>query len=234
MSRRNYHDAITQLTDALSICERGGADEPGLLHAHADLVEAFVRAGRSDQATALTARLETYATQAGRRSLLALAARCRGLIAPPDLFAEHFGRALELHDAAPEMFQCARTELCLGERLHRVNRRAELRAHLRRAADAFDDIGAASWATVAATALRAAGGERRRPESGGPHDLTRRELDVARLVAKGATNKEVAIDLFVNEKTVEYHLGNVYRKLGFRSRSELARAFATDDDGESG
>ena len=228
LSRHRFDAAITSLTRAAAITERGGVGEVSVLSIHGDLVEALVRTGRSVEAARYTDELESYAVATERSSLLALVARCRGWLASQTAFTEHFEDAVRHHDHAGGLFELGRTELCFGERLHRANRRSEARAHLRIAADAFEELGAAVWAENAAVELRATGGEPRKVAAG-LGDLTSRERDVVRLVARGRTNKEVAVDLFVNEKTVEFHLGNVYRKLGVRSRSELARLF-TDDN----
>lgn len=90
--------------------------------------------------------------------------------------------------------------------------------------EVFLELGAAPWAERARSELRASGEKARRSTT--PVDaLTEQELTVARLVARGTTNREAAATLFVSPKTVEFHLRNVYRKLGVRSRTELARSF---------
>lgn len=91
---------------------------------------------------------------------------------------------------------------------------------MRRALTIFETIGADPWAARARTELEASGATLDRPRS--VVTLTRQERQVASIVAGGATNREAASALFVNPKTIECHLGNVYRKLGVRSRTELA------------
>ncbi len=235
LAHRRYDEAISNLLRAASIADGGRVGEPGLLSIDGDLVECLVRRRRYAEAQAIALRLEHHATRTGRRSLLAAAARCSALIAPSESFAQHFEEALDHHEAVDGPFERARTELCFGERLHRSNRRADARKHLTIALDTFDELGAELWSMCALVELRASGADRARrdPLTTSPGSvLTRRERDVARRVADGATNKEVALELFVNEKTVEFHLGNVYRKLGLRSRSELARAFAHEEADE--
>jgi DNA-binding CsgD family transcriptional regulator len=140
-------------------------------------------------------------------------------------FDEAFSRALELHEQRPTPFERARTELAFGTRLHRARRRVEARTHLREALDAFEGLGAAPWAERARAELRAAGAiERARVY--GPDELTAQEMRVALAVARGAKNREVAAELYLSPKTIEFHLGRVYRKLGIHSRAELATVVA--------
>jgi DNA-binding CsgD family transcriptional regulator len=227
LADHRYDDAISSLLRAQSILDSGGVAEPALLSIDPDLVECLVRLGRGAEAEAITERLEQHAEQRGRGSLLAAAARCRALVAPADSFAHHFEVALDRHNSADAPFERARTELCFGQRLRRENRRADARMHLAAALETFDGLGAQRWSATAAAELRASGAQRAGRDLGtipNGHTLTSRERDVAQRVADGATNKEVALQLFVNEKTIEFHLGNIYRKLGLRSRSELGRA----------
>jgi DNA-binding NarL/FixJ family response regulator len=95
------------------------------------------------------------------------------------------------------------------------------RASLREALAIFDRIGTADFATRARNELRATG--ETIATRGGPEQLTPQELQVVQLVGAGATNREAAASLFLSPKTIEKHLSNVYRKLGVRSRTELAR-----------
>ena len=224
LGHRRYHDAVDHLRRAADIVTNGAVAEPWLLPIHADLAESLVRAGRVAEAGAVVDELEDLARRRGRPSALAAAARCRGLLAPPQSFLDDFAAALVHHQSSPTPFELARTELCFGERLRRGHLRTQAREHLRIAIDLFDELGAQPWADRARAELRASG-ETRRTNGESTLQLTPREHEVARLVAGGATNTEVATELFVNAKTVEFHLGNVYRKLGVRSRTELARVF---------
>jgi DNA-binding CsgD family transcriptional regulator len=125
-------------------------------------------------------------------------------------------------------FEQARTELCWGERLRRDRRRAEACTQLRSALATFEQLGATPWAERARAELRAAGARpRRRADWSAARELTAQELQVALTIAQGLTNPEAAVALFLSRKTIEFHLGNVYRKLGLRSRTELTRRLAT-------
>ena len=126
-------------------------------------------------------------------------------------------------------FERARAELLWGERLRRSGRRLDARAKLRSALHEFERIGAVSWAERAREELRASGETARRRGPALVNRLTKRELEVSLLAGDGATNREIATRLFLSTKTVELHLGRVYRKLGIRSRTELARALQVHD-----
>ena len=119
-------------------------------------------------------------------------------------------------------FELARTRLCYGERLRRAGRRIDARAQLREALGGFEALGAGRWAERARRELAGTGQRLRRGPQRDRDRLTHQELQIARSVARGATNKEAAADLFLSPKTIETHLTRVYRKLGVRSRSELA------------
>jgi DNA-binding NarL/FixJ family response regulator len=111
--------------------------------------------------------------------------------------------------------------LAFGTRLHRARRRVDARRKLRAALKTFDRLRAEPWAERARAELRAAGAIKRE-RVGDPDELTAQEARVALAVARGATNREVAAELFLSPKTIEFHLGRVYRKLGIHSRTELA------------
>ena len=116
----------------------------------------------------------------------------------------------------------------LGARLRRSGQRLGARAHLRGARDRFAAMDLTLWVQRAAGELAATGETARPRRHTGDEPLTSQETRVALLVGQGMTNREVAAALFVSPKTVEHHLSNVYRKRGLRSRSELARAIATE------
>jgi DNA-binding NarL/FixJ family response regulator len=152
-----------------------------------------------------------------------MAARCRGLVA--DDFDAAFAEALELHARTPAPFELARTLLAYGERLHRARRRVDARARLREGLETFKRLRARPWAERAQGELRAAGAVDRKPVDS-PDELTAQELRISLAAAGGATNRQIAAELFLSPKTIEFHLGRVYRKLGIRSRTELAAKVA--------
>ena len=223
---RGRNDVAIEHLDRVSrTMPRHAVGETAVVQWAPDLVEALIRSGRTREAEAALAEFEAQAEATGRNWALAAAARCRGLAAESG-WEEEFLRALELHERTPTPFERARTLLCFGERLRRGRRRAEARERLRSALDTFERLGAGPWIERARTEL-AASGEKLRPREGGSfNELTPQELQVALVVAKGATNREAGAALFLSPKTIETHLGRVYRKLGVRSRTELAAALA--------
>lgn len=192
-----------------------------------ELVEALLRLGRDQEAAALAAEFVAEATAKGQPWALARAARCRGLLADSEDLQACFQEALELHEQTPDVFETARTHLAYGTRLRRVRKRVAARAELRAAVEIFERLGAESWLAQASAELAATGETARRRDVSTLDDLTPQELRIARLLAEGKTTRQAAEAIFVSPKTVEYHLGHVYRKLGIHSREELAGAVDT-------
>src|SRR6185369_13711277 len=152
-----------------------------------DLVEAYVRAGRREEAELVLARLD----EDGPRWPAAVAARCRALLAADEDVRGAFDVALALHEDLPMPFERARTSLALGERLRRGKQRAEAREPLTAALDAFERLGARPWAERARAELRATGGAAAgRGARAAAEELTPHELQIALLVAQGMTNRE--------------------------------------------
>jgi len=216
-------EAISELETVERLVADSGLEEPMLVPWAPDLVEAYARAGRTEDASRVLAMLERQAASAGTVAASAVAARCRGML--DDDFGPPLAEALALDDQRPMPFERARALLTLGRRLHRARRRAEARDRLRQAKDGFERVGALPWVAQAESELRAAGG-RRRPA---PKDsLTAQELRVAAAVARGAANREIAAELFLTLKTVEFHLRQIYRKLGVSSRAQLVAMLASN------
>ena len=193
-----------------------------------DLVEAAVRGGQPEAAAAPLAAFEQFATMAATPEQLAQLARCRGLLGPDEEAAAHFEEALALHDGQGRPFDLARTQLAYGEALRRARRRGEARTHLRGALEVFQRLGAAPWAERAGTELRATGERARRRDPSTLSQLTPQELQIVRLVGEGATNREIGAQLFLSRRTIDYHLRNVFVKLGVSSRAEVIRLQLAD------
>ncbi|MBD0329555.1 MAG: AAA family ATPase [Thermoleophilia bacterium] len=222
--------AVGDLEEVARAYETRGIGDPGAVQWAPELVEAYVRLGRREEAADALGQLERRADATGRVWARAAALRCRGLLVEDEGDAEAaFAAALALHDELPAPFERARTELALGERLRRARRRADARQWLRSALAAFERLGAVSWLDRARTELHASGESLRRQTDTPLHELTPQELQVALLVAQGATNREAGAALFLSPKTIEAHLGRVYRKLNVRSRTELAHIVASED-----
>jgi DNA-binding CsgD family transcriptional regulator len=195
---------------------------PGMLiEALADAIEAGVRAGRTAEAAQRLEALRGMVTGAPTQARRALLARCEALVGARDA-DEAFGEAVAAAPALPPL-QRARTELLYGEWLRRARRRTDARGHLRNALGAFRTLGAVPWAGRAEAELRATGETARTRDVAAVEQLTPQELQIAGLVTEGLTNKEIAAQLFLSPRTVDYHLRKVFTKLGISSRTELIR-----------
>jgi DNA-binding CsgD family transcriptional regulator len=220
LSRGHPERATTHLSECVRLDIEYGVGLPAVVPSNADLVEAYVRIGRTEDAVRELETLEEQGRATGSRWAVATAARCRGLLADEDGYETVLLNALGLH-GDQEPFERARTELCLGRRRRHSRHRAAARVVLHQALSTFETLGAESWAEQARAELRATG-ETPAPNRGGSlMRLTPQELQVALVVAGGATNKEAGAALFISPKTVEFHLGHIYGKLGVRSRTEL-------------
>ncbi len=196
-------------------------------------VEASVLAGRADRGRGgdpvadAVAEFAVWTTRTTDPQAPAQLARCRALLAAPADAAGRYEEALAHHDRAGGDFEHARTQLLYGAWLRRRRRTREARGPLRDALVAFERCGARAWEDRASGELRAAGEAVEAPAAAGGPDplavLTPQQQRIARCVAEGATNREVALRLSVSTRTVDHHLRNVFAALGVRSRTELAR-----------
>ena len=193
-----------------------------------ELAEAAARAGRPEAALDALARWEHWTDASKSPYTHTVLARARALLADPDEADERFRDCLAVHALEPWPFMQARTELAYGELLRRARRKSDARVQLRAAFEGFQRLGAAPWADRAAAELRATGETARKRDASTIDELTPQELQIARLVAEGGRNREIAGQLFLSPKTVEYHLRKVFQKLGIASRTELARLVAGD------
>ena len=200
-----------------------------------DQVEAAVRfdpAGHgADRAAEPLGRFAAWAEATGQPWARAVLHRCRALTQDGDPEA-HYREALRQHAVSGRPFEHGRTELLYGEWLRRGRRGTEARAHLRTALALFDRTGAAPWAERARAELRAAGEP---AAAGAPAPdrlslLTPQELQVVRLAASGATNRDIAAQLFISPRTVSHHLYRAFPKLGVTNRTALARLDLTGPD----
>ena len=191
--------------------------------------EALVALGRVDDAAALLEPLEARSVAFDRPSARGGCARCRGLLlaARGDLAGAlaALGEAIEQHERVPRPFELARSLLALGVIERRAKKKAAARETLERALATFDRVGARLWAEKARAELGRIGG--RAPSR---WELTPTEEQVAALVVAGHTNREVAAELFMSVRTVDWNLRKIYGKLGVHSRRELAaRAYRAAD-----
>jgi DNA-binding CsgD family transcriptional regulator len=201
------------------------------LYALPDLVDAAARCDDAETAQRTLARLELATAGSPGPWLEASLARCRGLLAEPAQAVKHQQEAVRLYDQGDGGFELARAQLELGEALRRSRRRTEARDALRSGLTALEALGARPWAERARVELRALGDTPAAAKADRLAGLTPQELQIARLVSGGASNREIAGQLFLSARTVEYHLYKIFPKAGVSSRTELARLVLTQDPG---
>ena len=186
-----------------------------------ELIEAGVRSGQPEEAAAALGRLSERTRASGTEWALGIEARCRALLSDDESLYQESVERLARSRAAVEL---ARSRLLYGEWLRRENRRVDAREQLRAAHEMFSRMGAAAFAERARRELSATGETVRKRTVETLDELTTQEAQVARLAAQGRTNPEIAAQLFISPRTVEYHLHKVFPKLGISSRKELRRA----------
>ncbi|NUT54933.1 MAG: hypothetical protein HOQ03_02975 [Thermoleophilia bacterium] len=188
-----------------------------------DRVEAAVAADRPDLARTWLEELAVFAQAADVAWARARVAHCGAAVAADPARRETlYQEALREHDASSRPFERARTELAYGEFLRRNRRRVDAREHLRPALETFAALGARQWAERARAELRASGENARSRRADPEARLTPQEFQIARFVAQGLSNREVAAQLFLSPRTIDFHLRNVFTKLEIASRPELA------------
>jgi DNA-binding CsgD family transcriptional regulator len=160
---------------------------------------------------------------------LGIAQRALGILRGGEEGVEELRRSAATLAASPSPLERARSMAELGAALRRGNSRNEARERLREAADLAQLCGAERLEASIAEELLIAGAKPRRRRISGPDSLTPAERRVATAAAAGATNREIAQNLFVTLRTVEMHLTNTYRKLGASSRAELATAITAPE-----
>ena len=177
----------------------------------------------------ISSSTRSNSSRAGSPWAVAAAARCRGLLAAaegdPAAASTAFERSLAELEGLPYPFERGRTLLCLGTVRRQAQQRKAAREALEEALAIFEELGARLWAEKARAELARISGRRTTSD-----ELTGTERRVAELAAQGHTNKEIAAELFMGVSTVEAHLSRIYRKLGLRSRTELAGRIATARD----
>lgn len=187
-----------------------------------DLVDLGFRSGQSQEAMRTIDTLESLASGGEAGWASSLAAYGRALMSEDDA-ETHLRQALEVGAPNQRPFDIARIRLALGTHLRRNRRRMEARPHLEEALASFESMGARPWAEQASRELRASGKTARARDPSTIFELTPQEVQVARFVSQGLTNREVAERLFLSPRTVDYHLRKIFVKLGITSRSRLSQ-----------
>jgi DNA-binding CsgD family transcriptional regulator len=221
LSRGDPVAALEHLTPADAALRSTGVGELSISQVVQNEIEALVAVGRLEDAEETISFVEEKGRPTRRAWHEAVAARGRALVVSGrgdfDAARAHLDRALAAHDRLPQPFELGRTLLAHGTIERRAKHRAASREALTRALQIFDQLGAPLWAEKAAVELARIPGRGR-----ADGELSETERRVAELVASGLSNKEIAAKLFVTVRTVEGNLTRIYRKLGVRSRTELA------------
>lgn len=217
--------ALPPLRRARAIAERMALGEPSVLVFLLDEVEAHASTGDPASAAAVLMAFDRRCEADPPSWVAPLLLRARGLVeaANSDLETARatLADAVAAEPRLPLPLERARTRLAHGRVLRRLQHRAAARAELEDALARFEALGASLWAERAGEELARVGGR-----AASTDDLTPTEQRIAELVAEGRSNREVGAALFVTPKTVESALTRIYRKLGVRSRTELARHLA--------
>jgi DNA-binding CsgD family transcriptional regulator len=212
---------------ALAAAQRASKDSPAVRFASwalVELVEAAVRSAVPERAAGAVQRLSGIARACGTDWALGAEARSRALVSDGAAAENLYREAIERFGRTRLRVDLARAHLLYGEWLRRQRRRRDAREQLGRAYEIFDSAGAAAFAERARIELRATGGHARQQTTETPDTLTAQEALIARLAGEGASNSEIAAQLFISPATVAYHLRKVFTKLGISSRSQLAPA----------
>ena len=189
-----------------------------------ELIEAAARCVQPERAKPALRLLSDMSDACQSRWVRGVTARSRGLVAAEKDAEEDYRESIDLLGQTSLRTELARSHLVYGEWLRRQGRRVDAREQLRRAHELFDDIGSEAFAARARRELSATGETIRRRTTESDVELTQQERQIARLAAGGHTNPQIATQLFISSRTVEWHLGKIFGKLGISSRRELASA----------
>jgi DNA-binding CsgD family transcriptional regulator len=193
-----------------------------------ELVEAATRAGDVQLARDALDRLAETTRPAGTDFALGIEARSRALLSDATAASDLYREAIERFSRTRLRPELARAHLLYGEWLRREGRRADAREQLRTACEMTEAIGMEAFAERARRELLATGEKARKRSPGTPQQLTPQEEQIARLARDGLSNPEIGAQLFVSARTVEWHLRNVFAKLGITSRRQLQTALPED------
>jgi DNA-binding CsgD family transcriptional regulator len=219
------HNGLARYDIALAAAEEAAEDPHELWFAPwtmVELVEAAARSRQNDRAASALEVLCEVTRASGTPWARGIEARSRALLAEGEAAEALFREAIQHLRPTGLRVDLARTHLLYGEWLRRERRRTDARAELRTAHELFSEFGMEAFAERARIELEATGEHARRRTVDTLRELTPQEDQISRLAARGDTNREIAAQLFISPSTVEYHLRKVFRKLGVKSRTQLA------------
>jgi DNA-binding CsgD family transcriptional regulator len=239
------HNGLARYEEALAAAEQAAANPRELWFSGwglVELIEAAARSGKTKRAADALELLTETTQPRGTDWGLSVEARSRALLNDGAAAEALYREAIDRLEGTRLRADLARARLLYGEWLRRERRRLDAREQLRSAHDRFTEFGMEAFAERARVELRATGEHSRERTEETLDDLTPQEAHISRLAAQGATNQEIAAQLFISPKTVEYHLRKTFRKLGVKSRTQLAhhvfqldaRAEPPDEAGDAG
>jgi DNA-binding CsgD family transcriptional regulator len=234
LAQGRFAEAAADLRECGRRCAAWGATGPVLAPWRAHLALALLGGGERDAAASVAADAVALARAWGVPSLLAEGLRVEGLVTGGPAGLALLREAAATADAGESPLERAHARTALGGALRRAGRRSEARQPLREAVDIALATGARAVAGTAHEELVAAGAKPRRLRQSGAEALTATERRVAAMAAEGMSNRGIAQALFVSEKTIETHLGSVYRKLGINARTHLTEALGALHEGTAG
>ncbi len=227
-------NGLGRYQDALAAAQQTGEDPLEQVFstwAVAELIEAATRSGAPERAAEALQWLSAAALASGTDWALGVEARSRALVSDGENAETLYREALERLGRTRLRVELGRAHLLYGEWLRRENRRTDAREQLRTAHQMFTGMGAGGFAERAARELRATGERVRKRTTETPAYLTARETQIGQLAAEGLSNSEIAAQLFMSPRTVEYHLHKVFTKLDISSRNQLHRVLASHANG---
>jgi DNA-binding CsgD family transcriptional regulator len=220
------YNGLGRYEDALAAAQQAGEDSHEMRFATwglVELIEAAERSGKPERAADALQRLSQTTAVADSDWALGIEVRSRALVSHGDAAETLYRQAIEALGHSRLRAELARAQLLYGEWLRRERRRLDAREQLRSAHELFTEFGMEAFAERTRIELEATGEHARKRTVETRDDLTPQEAQISRLVAEGSTNQEIAARLFISKSTVDYHLRKTFRKLGVKSRTELAR-----------
>jgi DNA-binding CsgD family transcriptional regulator len=220
-------NSLGRYEEALAAAQRASEDSPAVQFASwalVELIEASARSAVPERAAGAVRKVSDIARACGTEWALGIEARSRALVSDGEDAGNLYREAIDRFGRTRLRVELGRAHLVYGEWLRRQRRRRDAGDQLSRAYEIFDSAGAAAFAERARIELRASGGQARERAVETRDPLTAQEAVIARLAGDGASNPEIAAQLFISRATVAYHLRKVFTKLGVSSRSQLAPA----------
>jgi DNA-binding CsgD family transcriptional regulator len=219
-----HYNGLGRYEEALVAAQQAGENPHEVLFstlALTELIEAAVRSGKPESAAGALRRLSLQTRAFGTHWALGVEARSRALLSDDEAAETFYREAIGQLARTGVRLELARAHLLYGEWLRRQRRRLDAREQLRHAHTLFTEFGMEAFAERARVELEATGEHARKRSVETRDDLTPQEAQISRRASDGATNQEIAAQLFISPSTVDYHLRKVFRKLGVKSRHQL-------------